>query len=68
MEFSALEATGLFVLWVVQFFVPELREEIIYVYAAWAAFETLKMLVLYKRRNAFQVFNSLVREQLFKRT
>jgi cation:H+ antiporter len=35
MEFDWLDATALFVLWAVQFFVPHLREEIAIAYAAW---------------------------------
>jgi len=37
MEFDWLDATALFVLWAVQFFVPHLREEIAIAYAAWIA-------------------------------
>ena len=35
MEFDWLDATALFVLWAVQFFVPHLREEVAVAYAAW---------------------------------
>jgi cation:H+ antiporter len=35
MEFDWLEATGLFVLWAVQFLVPHLREEVSAAYALW---------------------------------
>jgi len=37
MEFDWLDATALFVLWAVQFFVPHLREEVAIAYAAWIA-------------------------------
>lgn len=35
MEFDWFDATALFVLWVVQFFVPHLREEVCIAYALW---------------------------------
>ena len=35
MEFDWFDATALFVLWVVQFFAPHLREEVIVAYALW---------------------------------
>jgi len=35
MEFDWVEASGLLVLWAVQFFVPHLREEVSVVYAVW---------------------------------
>jgi cation:H+ antiporter len=37
MEFDWLDATALFVLWGVQFFVPHLREEVALAYAVWIA-------------------------------
>ena len=37
MEFDWLDATALFVLWAVQFFVPHLREEVAVAYAVWIA-------------------------------
>ncbi len=37
MEFDWFDATALFVLWVVQFFVPHLREEVSVAYALWIA-------------------------------
>ena len=37
MEFDWLDATALFVLWAVQFFVPHLREEIAVAYGVWMA-------------------------------
>jgi cation:H+ antiporter len=35
MEFDWFDATALFVLWIVQFFVPHLREEVSLAYALW---------------------------------
>ncbi|MBI2095376.1 MAG: sodium:calcium antiporter [Candidatus Omnitrophica bacterium] len=67
MDFSFPEAAGLFALWIVQFFVPGLREEITWVYAGWALVETARMLKNRRRENAFSVFGKLSRECLFKR-
>ncbi|MGE5413528.1 MAG: hypothetical protein ACM3NW_05080 [Syntrophomonadaceae bacterium] len=39
MSFEAYEAAGLFVLWLVQFAVPSLRHDMVWVYAAWIAVE-----------------------------
>lgn len=61
MDFKLLEAIGLFLLWFVQFLVPGVREEIIWVYAAWALVETLRLIKNFKERNAFQAFLKLSR-------
>ncbi|MBI4531529.1 MAG: hypothetical protein HY709_08380 [Candidatus Latescibacteria bacterium] len=42
LEFRWHEAAGLFILWAVQFIMPDIREEIIFVYGAWAAIELLR--------------------------
>lgn len=68
MDFSMIEAVGLFVLWLVQFFVPGLREEIIWVYGGWAAWESLQLVIHFRERNAFRVFSRLCRETILKRT
>ncbi len=67
MDFSFIEAVGLFVLWLVQFFVPGLREEIIWVYGGWAAWETLQLVIHFRERNAIRVFFHMCRETVFKR-
>lgn len=67
MEFSWWEAVGLFVLWIVQFFVPALREEITYIYGAWALFETAMLIKNFHHRNAFTIFHRLFREHFFKK-
>lgn len=67
MDFSLIEAVGLFILWLVQFFVPGIREEIIWVYAGWASWETLQLALHFRERNAFRVFYRLSRETIFKR-
>ncbi|MBI4353570.1 MAG: hypothetical protein HY593_06580 [Candidatus Omnitrophica bacterium] len=67
MDFRLWEAAGLFVLWVVQFFAPAVREEIIYVYGFWAAVETVRLAQNFKERNAFNAFAALARSHLFKK-
>ncbi len=67
MDFAAVEAIGLFVLWLIQFLVPGVREEIVYFYALWIVVETTRFAWNYKKRNAFNVFGGLVREKLFKK-
>ena len=42
------EASILFIFWVVQFFVPGFREEMIWVYAGWCAIELVKLLIARK--------------------
>ena len=64
MSFNFFEAVGLFVLWFVQFCVPGIREEIIWVYAAWALVETLRLIINFRQRNAFTVFAKLVKNIL----
>ncbi len=67
MDFDLFEAVGLFLLWILQFFMADIREEITWVYAAWAAYETVRLVVHRKERNAFSAFRRLAREHLFKR-
>jgi hypothetical protein len=60
MDFAAVEAIGLFTLWIIQFFVPHVREEITWVYTAWAAIETVRFALNFRRkRNAFTSFAKL---------
>jgi hypothetical protein len=66
MDFEALEAVGLFILWAVQFFVPHWREEITVVYAVWAGIETVRLLINFKKRNAFSAAASLFRAHTLK--
>ncbi len=68
MDFGFLEATGLFVLWLLQFIVPDLREEITWVYGIWALFETGRMIKNWKQKNAFSVFALLIRTHILKKT
>jgi hypothetical protein len=39
MSFEAYEAAGLFVLWLVQFVLPSLRHDMVWVYSAWIVVE-----------------------------
>ena len=67
MDFAWVEACGLFGLWIIQFFIPGVREEIIYVYGTWAAFETFRLILRRNEKNAFSIFRKLAKESLFKR-
>jgi len=59
MDFRLFEASALFILWITQFLIPDIREEILWVYGAWALIQTIVMIRGLKKRNAFQVFNEL---------
>jgi cation:H+ antiporter len=56
MDFELYEAAGLFLLWIVQFFVPALRHSMDYVYAAWILIEIGLLVAGKKRLNAFPAF------------
>ena len=63
MDFSFFEAAALFILWLAQFLLPGIREEITWVYGAWALIETFRMIKNFrKKKNAFQVFFRLSKE------
>jgi len=64
MEFRLYEAAALFMLWFIQFLIPGIRQEILWVYAIWAFIETLLLVKNLKKRNAFQVFLNLSKTQL----
>lgn len=57
MSLEWYEAVGLFVLWLVQFFVPSLRGRIDYVYAGWIVLELSRMAAGRKGIPAFQAFS-----------
>jgi len=61
MDFCLFEASGLFILWLIQFLIPDIRQEIIWVYGAWALVETLRIIKNFKKRNAFVVFLKLAK-------
>lgn len=56
MSFEAYEAVGLFALWLIQFAVPSLRHEMLWVYAAWIAIEVALLLSGRKKLLAFGAF------------
>src|SRR6476619_6190352 len=56
MDLEAYEAAGLFVLWVVQFILPSLRNPMMYVYGAWIAIELALILTGRKKLAAFPAF------------
>ena len=57
MGLQAYEAAGLFLLWLVQFVVPSLRHEMLWVYSAWIALELVLITVGKKKVTAFSAFN-----------
>jgi len=61
MEFDWLDASALFVLWAVQFFVPHLREEVALGYATWIAVLFVWFLFKGKRLRAPQYFWESIR-------
>ncbi len=61
MDFRFFEASGLFMLWLIQFVIPEIREEILWVYGLWAIIQTFITLRGLKERNALSVFVELCR-------
>ncbi|MDD5136707.1 MAG: hypothetical protein PHX20_07355 [Candidatus Omnitrophica bacterium] len=63
MDFNMFEATALFILWLIQFLVPETRVAITWVYGAWALLETIRLAGNFKRPNAFNIFVKLVKAQ-----
>jgi cation:H+ antiporter len=67
MDFAFMEALSLFLLWLVQFFVPGVREEIIWVYGAWAAWETLQLAIHFHERNAIRISYHISRKYIFKK-
>jgi cation:H+ antiporter len=67
MDFSLVEASSLFLLWLAQFFFPQIREEIIWVYGGWALWETIQLALHWRERNAFRVFSHLIRDTLFNK-
>lgn len=56
MSLAAYEAIGLFALWVLQFTVPSLREEMLWVYSAWIVIELGLIVTGKKKMTAFAGF------------
>jgi cation:H+ antiporter len=63
MSLSAYEAVGLFALWLIQFLLPSLRHEMLYVYGAWISVELLLVAVGKKKIPAFAAFARTFRER-----
>jgi cation:H+ antiporter len=57
MSFEAYEAVGLFALWVIQFAVPSLRHEMLFVYGAWIVLELALFATGRKTITAFAAFS-----------
>ncbi len=64
MDFHIFEACALFILWLVQFLVPSTRHAMVWIYGAWAAIETVRLIKDFKRPNAFHSFLKLSRSHL----
>ena len=64
MDFKFFEAAALFLLWLAQFLFPGIRQEITWVYGAWALIESWRLVKNFKKRNAFRIFARLSREHL----
>ena len=63
MTFEAYEAAGLFVLWLVQFAVPSLRHDMVWVYAAWIVVELGLVAFGRKQIRAFSAFSRAWRQR-----
>ena len=63
MGLQAYEAAGLFTLWIIQFFVPSLRHEMIWVYSVWIVVELLLLAVGKKKFLAFSAFGRVWRRR-----
>ena len=58
MRFAYWEAAVIFILWIVQFFNPSLRDEVAWIYGAWTAF---LIIFGFGHRGGFRAFTSFVR-------
>jgi len=68
MDFRFIEAAALFMLWLTQFLVPDIRDEILWVYGAWALLQTcITIRDFHDERNAFHAFLRLSESHLNKR-
>src|SRR5512144_1498936 len=63
MSFEAAEAAGLFALWVIQFLVPSLRHQMLWVYGAWIVLEIGLIAAGRKKLYAFGAFARSWRER-----
>jgi cation:H+ antiporter len=56
MSLAAYEAAGLFALWLIQLVMPSLRNEMLWIYGAWIAFELALVALGRKKVPAFRAF------------
>lgn len=66
MSFSWYEASVLFALWVIQFFIPAIRLETSILYCAWIVYELTAFLLKPKKAKAFYLFISLFKSRILK--
>ncbi len=66
MQFRSYEAMGLFILFLVQFIVPSIREEILLVYAGWIVIEVILALAGIRKFHAFSLFKKIMKNQILK--
>lgn len=59
MSLQAYEAAGLFALWMIQFVMPSLRYEMLWVYGAWIAVELVLLAIGKKKILAFAAFGRI---------
>ena len=64
LSFAWYEAVILFTLWIVQFLVPGLREEVAVLYGVWVAFEVMAWLMRYRKPIAFTEFGRLFKSRV----
>ncbi len=67
LSFAWYEAVVLFTLWIAQFLVPGLREEVAILYGVWVAFEIVAWLMRYRKPVAFTEFGRLFRSRVLGR-
>ncbi len=67
MSFAWYEAVVLFSLWLAQFLIPTLREEVAVLYGVWVAYEVVAWLMKYRKPMAFVLFARLFRERVMNR-
>jgi cation:H+ antiporter len=64
LEFKMYEALGLFVLWIVQFIVPDMRVPMAYAYGSWVLVELVRLPFIAPKQNAFYHFSALMRRHV----
>ena len=64
MQFKSYEAMGLFLLFIVQFLKPSIREEILLIYAGWIVLELIIAATGYRKLHAFREFRLVYRKHI----